>query len=152
MSKFAHRALRTLHQEIDFSHLILILKEIIFYQTGEYNIREKLAVMCSIIGSLFLLLRFYSFDLCAPLFSAQTQYSLGMRYEQGDGVEKDPQKAFKYYKLSANQRFAPAQYNLGTCYSNGTGVQQTNQEAIKCYKLAADQGSAKAQFYLDQIK
>ena len=53
---------------------------------------------------------------------AEAQYSLGVRYDNGDGVAKDEIEAVKWYRKAAEQNYASAQYNLGLCYYNGQGV------------------------------
>lgn len=75
---------------------------------------------------------------------AEAQCLLGIRYYQGDGVEKDIDKAVKWYRLSAAQGYARAQRNLGHRYCLGEGVQQDYLEAIRWYKLAAEQKDSAA--------
>ena len=64
--------------------------------------------------------------------NAEAQYSLGLMYNNGDGVTQDYQEALKWYRLAAEQGHAPAQNNLGVMYINGEGVTQDYQEALKC--------------------
>ena len=79
---------------------------------------------------------------------AKAQTALGVRYEKGDGVEKNPVKAVSYYKKAAGQGHAEAQSRLGYCYANGIGVTPDEQTAFLWYQRAAEQGYAAAQFYL----
>ena len=79
---------------------------------------------------------------------AFAQFSLGFRYDNGNGVPKDDTEALKWYRLAADQGFASAQFNLGVTYDNGEGVPEDDVEAVKWYRLAADQGYATAQFNL----
>jgi len=60
-------------------------------------------------------------------------------------VENDHQEAFKFYKISAEQGYAPAQSNIGFSYFNGEGVTKDLTKAIQYYQLASDQGHAGAQ-------
>lgn len=60
----------------------------------------------------------------------------------GQGVQKDLALAFSYYRLSAEQGYAPAQHGLGICYQNGYGTPKSPEQAFTCYKLCAEQGSA----------
>ena len=73
------------------------------------------------------------------------QYSLGVMYDNGQGVSQDYAEAVKWYRLSAEQGYAIGQYNLGFMYANGEGVPQDYVEAVKWYRLAAAQGLAEAQ-------
>lgn len=58
------------------------------------------------------------------------------------------EKAFKWYKMAAEQGHEAAQLNLGVMYHQGLGVKQDYGEAIKWYKKAAENSNAKAQLNL----
>ena len=76
---------------------------------------------------------------------AKAQYNLGVMYEKGKGVEKNLNKAKKWFQFAAEQGLAKAQYNLGLIYGKGKGVDKDYSKAIKWMTLAADQGNGKAQ-------
>ncbi len=76
---------------------------------------------------------------------AQSQFNLGWRYANGEGVAKDLVEAVKWYRKAADQGFATAQYSLGACYGEGEGVAKDMVEAVKWLRKAADQGYAEAQ-------
>ena len=61
------------------------------------------------------------------------------------GPESDPAEAAKWYRLAAEQGFAPAQNDLGFMYDNGRGVPQDDAEATKWFRIAAEQGFSRAQ-------
>lgn len=88
------------------------------------------------------------YKLAAKQGHAYAQYSLGVCYEVGAGVEKDLKEAVRLYKLAAEQGIAQAQTELGFCYENGKGVEKEPEEAMHWYKLAAEQGYAQAQYFL----
>lgn len=73
------------------------------------------------------------------------QYNLGIAYTRGEGVEKDPAKAFAYFKAAAERGFPEAQYNLGICYLNGVGVAKDEKQAALWCNAAARQGMLVAQ-------
>ncbi len=75
-------------------------------------------------------------------------YNLGISYHYGKGVEKNKQKAVKWYLKAAKQGLANAQGNLANMYRDGKGVEQNYQEAIKWYLKSAKQGYANAQYNL----
>jgi hypothetical protein len=81
-------------------------------------------------------------------FTPRAQFSLGVCYADGTGVDQDRVEAVRLYRLAANQGYANAQCNLGVCYQKGTGVDQDFAEAARLYRLAADQGDANAQINL----
>ena len=61
------------------------------------------------------------------------QHSLGVMYENGQGVRQDYEKAFKWYYSAAEKGLMPAQNNIGPMYSKGLGVKQSYIEAAKWY-------------------
>ena len=58
------------------------------------------------------------------------------------------EKAFKWYKMAAEQGHEAAQLNLGVMYHQGVGVKQDFAEAIKWYQKAAEHSNTKAQLNL----
>ena len=76
---------------------------------------------------------------------AGAQNSLGTRYANGRGVERDEAKAVEWFLLAAKQGHAKAQNNLGARYANGKGVERDEAKAVEWYRLAAKQGNATAQ-------
>ncbi len=79
---------------------------------------------------------------------ASAQFKLGVMYEAGEGVTKDPKEAVKWYRMAAEQGNTLAQYNLGVMYATGAGVAKDPAEAVKWYRTAAEQGLAEAQLNL----
>lgn len=73
------------------------------------------------------------------------QFTLGVMYENGQGVARDYKEAVKWYKVAADKGYAEAQFNLGGMYFKGNGVLPDNRAAAKWYLLAAEQGHNKAQ-------
>ncbi|MER9338258.1 sel1 repeat family protein [Mesorhizobium sp. M0293] len=69
-------------------------------------------------------------------------------YSRGEGVPQDDAEAVKWYRLSADQGFAPAQNDLGTMYASGRGVPKDASDAAKWFQLAADRGFVPAQYNL----
>jgi uncharacterized protein len=76
---------------------------------------------------------------------AVAQFNLGQSYMQGEGVQKDPAEAVKWWREAAEQGFAKAQNNLGAAYANGEGVPKDDVEAVKWFRKAAEQGDMLAQ-------
>jgi len=56
------------------------------------------------------------------------------------GISQDDKEAGKWYRLAAEQGFAPAQYNLGVAYYNGQGVPQDYLLAHMWWNLASSNG------------
>lgn len=69
-------------------------------------------------------------------------------YLNGYGVQKDYQKATKWFIKAAGQGDATAQCSLGFMYVRGYGVKKSYQKAIEWFTKAADQGYARAQYNL----
>lgn len=83
--------------------------------------------------------------------TAEEQYKRGVRYEKGEGVERDFAEAFCCYQKAAEQDFTAAQYALGNCYRFGRGVGMNLREAVHWYDRAAKKGNTAAQNALDAI-
>ena len=73
------------------------------------------------------------------------QHNLGICYEMGRGVSKDPEAAFRYYKKAAEQGYTAGIFKLALAYAEGHGTDKNLKEAIKWYKIAAREGSVPAQ-------
>ncbi len=71
---------------------------------------------------------------------AEAQYQLGVKYEYGQGVDKDYGKAAEWTRKSADQGNANAQYNMGLMYEFGQGVGKSLTEAENWYAKAEAQG------------
>jgi hypothetical protein len=79
---------------------------------------------------------------------ARAQFSLGMSYLNGQGVNKDLGLARKWFERAAEHGFAEAQYALGAMYLSGRGALQDFQTAFQWFEKAARQNHAEAQFRL----
>ena len=79
---------------------------------------------------------------------AKAQFSLGMAYLNGQGVERDLATARKWIERSAEQGYAHAQYTLGGLHHGGRGVLQSFPLAFQWLERAAQQNHAEAQYSL----
>lgn len=59
-------------------------------------------------------------------------------------VKRDMEKAFSFYKQSAEAGYVTAQYAVGECYEKGEGVKKNKDEALIWYEKAAEQGHLQA--------
>lgn len=73
----------------------------------------------------------------------QTEW--GARYEHGEGVPQDYQRAIALYCAAAERGYAIAHYQLGWLYANGRGVSRDDAIAAAWFRLAAAKGDAHAQ-------
>lgn len=87
-----------------------------------------------------------------PLFEQQAeqgepiaQFSLGLMYGKGKGVEQDYKQAVNWFHKAADQGDIQAGNNLAAMYSEGLGVDRDYSQAIAWYRKAAEQGDAQAQ-------
>lgn len=80
----------------------------------------------------------------------EAQHDLGVSYYFGEGVEKNPNEAVKWWQKAAEQGNAKSQNNLGVCYQEGSGVEKNIQEALKWYRKSAEQGNKKGQDLFDK--
>ena len=79
------------------------------------------------------------------------QFNLGLRYFEGDGVEKDFVQAFNWFKKAAVHGLADAEFFVGFCYFFGKGVAMDPKEAFEWMQKAARQGHKEAINYVEEI-
>ena len=94
-------------------------------------------------------------DLWAPLAQAgvaRAQSNMGAAFLQGQGVERDPDKAVAWLQRAADQGDAGAQRNLALCHYEGWGVPQDQALAAAWYEKAAQQDDGDAQDMLSWMK
>ena len=82
---------------------------------------------------------------CLQAGDADVAFTMGNRYDRGEGVDQDFKEAMKWYRLSADHGNPKAQVNIGFLYKEGKGVPQDHAEAFRWYRLAADQGLPRGQ-------
>lgn len=82
---------------------------------------------------------------------ATAQFQVGVMYERGIEIEKNPIKALQWYEKSAAQGHIDAQYNAGIMYASGRGTNQNDGMAIKWLGLAAKQGDKEARVLLLEL-
>ncbi|MFN5351060.1 MAG: tetratricopeptide repeat protein [Alphaproteobacteria bacterium] len=87
----------------------------------------------------------YWYNQSAVNGNLEATYSLGVLYENGQGVETDYGKAFKWYLSAAGKGHPTAQFNVGNLYAKGAGVRKNPLHAFKWYKKAANQDFTEAQ-------
>ena len=76
---------------------------------------------------------------------AQSQYRLGLRYTNGNGVFQNYRAAVGWFHQAAQQGHAPAQYFLAIAYNSGRGADQDHALAVKWFLRAAENGHPRAQ-------
>jgi TPR repeat protein len=89
-------------------------------------------------------LAYQQFRAAAEQGHADSQFNLGLMYEQGIGVAKDERQAVVWYGKSAEQGNSAAQFNLGVLYENGRGTKVDFAQANDWYRKASLQGDALA--------
>ncbi len=82
---------------------------------------------------------------------SRAQSELGKRYEEGDGVPRDPSVALQWYGKAAEQGDPMAQLRLGQIHYKGEGVPRNLEEAFRWYRRAAEQGNQQAQGLLARM-
>ncbi len=83
---------------------------------------------------------------------AAAQFEHGRRLLTGQHrLHADEAHAPAWFRLAAEQGYAPAQAALGACYEAGLGVEPSDEEARRWYTKAAAQGSPIAAMHLAAI-
>lgn len=80
----------------------------------------------------------------AALGSPYCQVELAIMYEDGNGIEEEPEKAFMYAKQAAEQEYAYGLYLLGRYYKYAIGTDENPDEALSAFQKAAEQEQVKA--------
>ncbi|SDX61066.1 tetratricopeptide repeat protein [Hymenobacter psychrophilus] len=71
-------------------------------------------------------------------------YNLAILYDNGLGVEKNPNIARRYYTIAAKAGCSEAMYAVGTYYYWGHGIEPDYTKARKWFRRSAALGNAKA--------
>ncbi|MDX1764207.1 MAG: trypsin-like peptidase domain-containing protein, partial [bacterium] len=82
---------------------------------------------------------------------SNAQINLGVMYDYGKGVPRNPELAIKWYGAAAEQNNCVALYNLGAMYAQGRCLTQDVGRAAQLYEKAAEQGLAIAQYTLGML-
>jgi localization factor PodJL len=75
---------------------------------------------------------------------AKAQFTIGLRYSEGDGIAQSWTEAARWFGFAAASGLAPAQYRLALLYERGLGVVKDAGKARSWYMRAAEQGNVKA--------
>jgi uncharacterized protein len=78
-------------------------------------------------------------------------FKRGLNAAAGRGVAKNDAEAAKWFRIGADQGYAPAENNLGFMYAEGRGVKKDPVQAVIWFKKAADQNYAPAQTNLGML-
>lgn len=89
-----------------------------------------------------------------PLFepAKEAAYILGTLYERGEGVGRNPEKAFELYTQAAEQGLAAAQWRLALCYKTGDGVASNPVKAVEWLEKAEAQQHTEAAKVLNELR
>src|SRR6266498_4077338 len=64
------------------------------------------------------------------------QYNLALSYHNGEGTERNLEKAIYWYQKAAENGNTDAQYNLATIYYNGEEAEKNLEKAFYWYQKA----------------
>lgn len=80
------------------------------------------------------------------------QYALGKKYRDGQGVERNIQKAVELFTLAAKQGNSFAAFALGKMYlSNDASLPRDGTTALNWITYASERGNQFAQYYLGKL-
>jgi hypothetical protein len=82
----------------------------------------------------------------------QALTQLAQKYEHGEGIPKDFERANQLYCKAAKAGYPEAQFKLGWIYANGRGVEKDDTVAAKLFAMAAEQGHEYAGKLLDYVR
>jgi hypothetical protein len=76
---------------------------------------------------------------------AEAQYLLGIAYNSGEGVTKDPERTAYWLRRSATRGFSRAQFALGQrLYGGWGGITPDKKEGFEWWLVAAENGNSSA--------
>ena len=75
---------------------------------------------------------------------AESEYCLGVLYDNGEGVPEDSVQAATWLRKAAEQGNVDAQFALGLAYKTGHGVPEDEAQAAIWLKRASDEVHADA--------
>jgi|GEM_PF-1082605 TPR repeat protein len=87
-----------------------------------------------------------------PSQSDDPAIAAALRYEQGDGVARNPGRAAEMYCAAAHLGNADAAYRLGWMYAEGDGVERDDRQAAALFQRAAALGHGPAARKLDGMQ
>src|SRR5689334_6842286 len=96
-----------------------------------------LSAMVWVIPSLGQSARVRGLQTAAASGDMLAQFSLGLAYEYGNGVERDISQAAEWYRRAADRGLPEAQNNYGRLLMMGLGVTENDAEAMKWFRRAA---------------
>jgi len=91
---------------------------------------------------------FYRRIMLAEIGNTTAQNNLGVMYHNGEGVERDYNKAIYWYLRAAEHGHKVAQNNLGVIYRNTPAIEQDYKKAFFWFSESAKQGYRDAQLNL----
>ena len=86
--------------------------------------------------------------LLADAGHVDAQFNIGLLYDNGAGVDRDPAQAAEWYRRAAESGDRTAQSYLAEMYANGHGVERNFAEAVEWYRKAALQRDGAAAYNL----
>ncbi len=92
-----------------------------------------------------------AFEVLGPLAEAgqvRAQVTLGLMYEQGEGVARNVAQAVQWFERAAQNGNATLRHDLAVKYFKGEGIPQDYAAAAKWWKLSAADGLAQSQYDL----
>jgi len=131
----------------------LVVQEEEILKDGEYESKDMIAILdrfsdnwmpnyCNLEIEQFLTEHLEKIKIFANNGHKEAMYWLGEYYV---AIIENEKEAAKWFKLAADQKYAPGQSRLGFCYYEGFGLDQDYTEALKWYQLSAEQGNSDAQ-------
>jgi TPR repeat protein len=94
---------------------------------------------------------FESYRAAAERGNIGAQLYLGLAYDLGQDVPRNPAEAARWYRRAAAEGSPSAASNLGVLYHNGDSMPKDSVEAATWFESAAARGSASAQYSLGRM-
>ena len=93
----------------------------------------------------------HSIVAAAQTGDSDAMVQLGLMYQNGEEVKKNPEYAFKLFLNAAAQGAKEGQNQLGCCYHDGIGTVVNKEKALYWFTKAAEQGDTDAQIHMGDM-
>ena len=84
------------------------------------------------------------FETAAIKGDTESQYYLGVIYDNGYGVKRDADAAIKWWQIASENGHAKSQYNLAMIYYTDKGHKNNHKKILNWLRESSDQGNIKA--------
>ena len=84
------------------------------------------------------------FEVAASLGNVLALHNMGVMFDQGTGIDPDPERARQFYEQAVEKGNKDAAYNLSTMYLDGRGIPKNIPEGLRVLRTSAERGNGES--------